>query len=308
MVKKPLWGVNGLSPVHITGSSGPKATISSGIGIITNSGTLNLANGQYNGADNTNITIDKNMTIKGENRKKTIINGNGINWLFSINNGIKVTIEDLTLTHSNGGAIYDEGNLTVNNCDFINNTADSGAAISFYGTVTDSITNTTFTNNTVNYFGGAISFDGDGGTVINSIANSTFTNNTSQHEGGAIYSYSNGGTITNTLTKTTFTNNTAHYYGGAIESDVDGPGVFEGAITDSITKTTFTNNTAGFGGAINNGGAYDTIINCLFSNNIANSTPDNMGFGPNFAGGAINNGGILYSTNNIFTNNTSIFG
>ena len=66
--------------------------------MITPNGIINIADGQYTGTNNTNITINKNITIQGQSETGTIINGTGINWIFSIPSGITVTFNNLTLT------------------------------------------------------------------------------------------------------------------------------------------------------------------------------------------------------------------
>jgi hypothetical protein len=55
------------------------------------------------------------------------------NWIFKIVSGVNVTIQNLTLANGNasyGGAIYNNGTLTVSDCIFINNKATAlGGAI-----------------------------------------------------------------------------------------------------------------------------------------------------------------------------------
>jgi len=64
---------DGLSPVHTgTGTTGPgpKATIKNATGTVITNGTLNIADGQYTGPNNTQIAINNNMTIKGESQNR----------------------------------------------------------------------------------------------------------------------------------------------------------------------------------------------------------------------------------------------
>lgn len=100
---------DGQSATH-SGTSGPKLSIKNATGTVNKNGTVNIANGVYTGVNNTNITINKNMAIKGQSKESTIINGTGTNWIFHIPGGINVTITNLTLTNgkstSKGGAIY----------------------------------------------------------------------------------------------------------------------------------------------------------------------------------------------------------
>ena len=300
---------DGLSPVHTgTSNAGPKATIKNGVGVVTTNGTLNIADGQYTGTDNTQITINNNMTIKGQSQKNTIINGQHINWIFFINPGCNVNIKNLTITNGNttqvGGAIYNKGNLTVTSSTFIGNTAtqDAGAIWNYEGNLT--VTGSTFNNNTAYGGGGAIGNNGGtlnvtdstfknntaiiGGAIcsgsIITVSDSTFTGNTATQDGngGAICS---GGNLT--VTGSIFNNNTA-YSGGAIGS--------MGILT--VTGSIFNNNTAQYGGAINNQGRTLTVTDSRFTGNTATQF-----------GGAICSGlGTLTVTDSTFADNNATSG
>jgi hypothetical protein len=116
------------------GTSGPKASIKNATGTVDNGGTVNIADGIYSGAQNTNITIYKSININGQNQDGTIINGTNTNWIFTIFPGFNVTISNLTMCNGftvNGGgaAINCASNLTVNNCMFKYNNASVGGAI-----------------------------------------------------------------------------------------------------------------------------------------------------------------------------------
>lgn len=109
----------------------PFQTIQKGYDNITNGDTLQLADGQYIGTGNTNITIAKNLTIQGQSQSGTIINGKNTNWtglinimvdgpvnnwIFQIQPGYNVTIQNLTITGGSrvsGGAIVNNGTLNV---------------------------------------------------------------------------------------------------------------------------------------------------------------------------------------------------
>jgi len=277
-----------------------------------NGDTILIAEGQYSGEGNTNITIAKNITIQGQSQSRTIINGTGTNWIFHIQPGCNVLIRNLTLTNGtrdNGGAIYNTGNLTVENCTFTNNTAFAGGAIYNYcyaGSVVCNVTNSTFTNNTATYYdgGGAIC---NIGSVVCNLTNSTFTNNTAANYGGAIYNYCGSGSLVCNVTNCNFTNNTA-FAGGAI---YNGCVVYsDSSVVCNVTNCTFTNNNADYGGAIYNfffvyggsGSLVCNVTNCTFTNNTA------------FAGGAIYNDCTIYGgsgsvvcnvTNCTFTNNNA---
>jgi len=262
-----------------------KKTIKNATGSVNVNGIVNIANGQYNGTNNTQITIDKNMTINGESQTGTIINGTGTNWIFNINPGINLTLNNLAITNASGG-ILNQGNLSVINCSFTNNFAEysGGAIINYYGNL--SVTDCSFLGNTANDDGGAIhnyygslsvsdsSFTGNDasrndasrGGAIYSQSGSVFVNGCSftgniASSGGAIYNYGSGNTVS--LINSSFTGNTATNLGGAI--------VFYGGSV-SVDGCSFTSNTAfSSGGAIFSGGSV-SLINSSFTSNTAFSS------------------------------------
>ena len=265
----------------------PYRTISQAILMVSPNGTINIANGQYTGTSNTKITMNKNMTIQGQSETGTIINGTGTNWIFNIQTGTNVVINNLTLTNAintnYGGAIYNDGGLTIENSTFTGNSAPhglGGAIYNYDGALT--VDNSTFTNNNASEGAGGAIYNFDGALTVD---NNTFTGNAANvGYGGAIYN-----DIGSTLTGTNdiFTNNTATYGGGAICND--------GGLT--VDNSTFTGNSApyGNGGAINNeGGGILTETNDTFNNNTATY------------GGAIYNDGALTVDNSTFTGNSAL--
>ncbi|PKL66731.1 MAG: hypothetical protein CVV28_10055 [Methanobacteriales archaeon HGW-Methanobacteriales-1] len=269
-----------------------KKTILNATGTVNTNGIVNIANGQYNGVKNTGININKNMTINGESQTGTIINGTGTNGIFTINPGINVKLNNLTLTNGNndyGGAIHNYGNLTVTECTFTNNTATGdGGAIYNEGNLT--VTSSTFTNNTADL----------GGAIYNNwaltVTDSDFINNTAPNNGGAIYNnYSNL-----TVTGSTFTNNTAQ--DGVLYQGNIGGAIFNNYGNLTVTGSTFNNNIAngaasggGNGGAIINMDGNLTVSCSTFTNNTAD------------LGGAIANYGNLTVTSSTFNNNTASY-
>lgn len=270
--------------IYVNGSSGndswtgyswdqPKLTIKNATESVNDGGIINIANGQYTGVGNTDITINKNMTINGQNQTETIINGNGNNQIFRIQSELNVTLQNIMLINSKaeqGGAIYNNGDLTVNNCSFIANKATesedqcAGGAIYNNGSLT--INNCNFTGNMANDTN-----NGEGGAIYNNyqcnmtVNNSNFNNNTASVGGGAINHVGNDLKVTNCK----FTSNKAAE-GGAIDT-YSGPDV-SATIKDSIftSNTAFTDTSNGHGGAIFNTSSYE-IIGCTFENNSANT-------------------------------------
>lgn len=216
------------SVIYVNGSNGSddndglswetaKLSIKNATGTVNTNGTINIANGTYTGENNTNITIGRNMNIIGQSQNETIIDGKNINWIFTINPRINVTFLNLTFANGNatyGGAIYNQGNLTINNCTFTGNTASTnGGAIYSNGNciVNESI----FTGNTAINFGGAI--ENYPGTLT--VYGSTFTDNTANSAGGAAIDNWHG---TLTVFGSMFTGNNAPNYGAAIYNIDDG--------------------------------------------------------------------------------------
>ena len=272
---------DGLSAIWTSGTTtGPKLSIKNATGTVNNGGIINIAKGHYSGENNTNITINKNMTFTGESRENTIINGTNSAQIFIIQKGVNVTIKNLTFVNGTatqnltladenitaGGAICNFGNLKVLNSTFKGNTATSndisdkhdvgGGAIFNLGNLT--ITGSDFINNIAT--GNLI---GNNGTVGGAICNfgtliinsSNFTGNTATG-GGAIYSgYNstlnpNGGILN--INGSNFSGNhaTGDYMavGGAITSERD----------LTIKNSTFTGNQA----VSTNGSAMGGAIFC----------------------------------------------
>ncbi|MEN6293290.1 MAG: hypothetical protein ABFD07_14925 [Methanobacterium sp.] len=245
------------SVIYVNGSSGnddndgsswllAKKSIKNATKAITNGGTVNIANGLYTGVNNTKITIDRDITINGQSKSGTIINGTNNAWIFKIQKGKNVVIQNLTLANgyrfvtehdensdeiydSDGGAIINKGILTVKDSNFIGNTASNGGAIFNWGSLT--VTGSTFTGNTACVSGGAIYVLG-----TSAIIDSTFTKNSATY-GGAIDKEADL-----TLKNCIFINNRG-YAGGVILNDED-----YGAL--DMAGNIFNDNTARYGNNI----------------------------------------------------------
>ena len=288
---------NGQAAVWDGLSTGPKKSIKSGIKVVSDGGTVNIANGNYTGVNNTNIVIDKNIIIQGQSREGTIINGTNSARIFTVQNGLTVTIQNLTFVNGStaeyGAAIRNNGTLSVNGCIFKGNKAWWGGGI--YNEATLNVDGCIFADSTSDQPGSAIHNDENTVSVIKNsifvnnansailnnynltITNCTFTNN----EGAILNQYPSTLIISNS----TFNNNSAGC-GGAIKNSG----------TCNITGSTFKGNIAGFfgGGAIYNMDGYLNIYSSTFADNSAN--PGN--------GGAIWTFGNTFLNGCIFTGNT----
>ncbi len=319
---------DGSTPTHTNATNGPKQTIASGLSVTNNGGTISIAAGTYN---EYNLIISKNLTISGASKTNTIIDGNQENLIFLIQPGAIVTIKNLTLTNGQasdsdyqrmGGAINNQGTLTIENCTFSNNhardardadagsgadTAGNGGAI--YNTGTLTIKDSEFSGNHAGQGGDSSashkgSAGGSGGAIYNlglilNIQTCTFRDNyagrgghsSAFHDGhsggsgGAIY---NAGTI-NSILSCIFTTNHAGNGGNTQDSTLPNPGL------------------GGVGGAIYNNGTV-TINSSNFDGNYAGDG-GNGSLTPNGAdggsGGAIYNTGTFTITNSILSWNNA---
>ena len=175
---------------------------------------------------------------------------------------------------SEGGAIYNEGILTVTNTTVIANTAfGAGGGIFNAGSGVVVVNSSTFSgNSSVDSASGAI--HNDGTLTIN---NSTFADNHAGCEGGAIRSNE-----TLIITGSTFSGNSAVCRAGAILS-----------ATTNITNSTISGNTSlEEGGGLQSYGPL-TMTNVTIANNSAPA-----------GGGFVNSGDIATLTNVIIAGNS----
>ena len=259
------------------------------IGLVTGTLTLNqnVAMTAKEAADFTNgITINKDITIDG---KGHTIDAKNLGRIFSIGEGFTVTLTNATLINGKadkGGAIYNDGSLTLSDVKLSDNAADGyGGAVFNNGelVVSDSVFDS---NDIVNRgsasvdYGGAAIYNWKEGTL--KVTNSNFTNN--------IKNYKNGdnlvGAITTignvTVSGSNFVNNSGRW-GGAISAT--GAELRKNSSTLTVSNTIFKDNSALYAGAVYIWGSNYNIADCVFDNNTAfgkgNMTPNN------------NNGGAL---------------
>ena len=259
------------------------------IGLVTGTLTLNqnVAMTAKEAADFTNgITINKDITIDG---KGHTINAKNLGRIFSIGEGFTVTLTNATLINGRaveGGAIYNDGSLTLSDVKLSDNAADSyGGAVFNNGelVVSDSVFDSNDVLNrgsaSVDY-GGAAIYNWYDGTLT--VSGSNFTNN--------IKNYKNGDNLVGAITTignatvigSNFVNNSGRW-GGAISAT--GAELRKNSSTLTVSNTIFKDNSALYAGAVYIWGSNYNIADCVFDNNTAfgkgNMTPNN------------NNGGAL---------------
>ena len=259
------------------------------IGLVTGTLTLNqnVAMTAKEAADFTNgITINKDITIDG---KGHTIDAKNLGRIFSIGEGFTVTLTNATLINgkaTEGGAIYNDGSLTLSDVKLSDNAADSyGGAVFNNGelVVSDSVFDS---NDIVNRgsasvdYGGAAIYNWYDGTLT--VSGSNFTNNIKNYKNGdnlvgAITTIGNA-----TVSGSNFVNNSGRW-GGAISAT--GAELRKNSSTLTVSNTIFKDNSALYAGAVYIWGSNYNIVDCVFDNNTAfgkgNMTPNN------------NNGGAL---------------
>ena len=259
------------------------------IGLVTGTLTLNqnIAMTAKEAANFTNgITINKYIAIDG---KGHTIDAKNLGRIFSIGEGFTVTLTNATLINGKadkGGAIYNDGSLTLSDVKLSDNAADSyGGAVFNNGelVVSDSVFDS---NDIVNRgsasvdYGGAAIYNWYDGTLT--VSGSNFTNN--------IKNYKNGDNLVGAITTignatvigSNFVNNSGRW-GGAISAT--GAELRKNSSTLTVSNTIFKDNSALYAGAVYIWGSNYNIADCVFDNNTAfgkgNMTPNN------------NNGGAL---------------
>ena len=286
------------------------------IGLVTGTLTLNqnVAMTAKEAADFTNgITINKDIVIDG---KGHTIDAKNLGRIFSIGEGFTVTLTNATLINGKadkGGAIYNDGSLTLSDVKLSDNAADSyGGAVFNNGHLV--VGNSVFdSNDIVNRgsasvdYGGAAIYNWKEGTL--KVTNSNFTNNIKNYKNGdnlvgAITTIGNA-----TVSGSNFVNNSGRW-GGAISTTGD---LLEGSAVSTLTVSgsTFKENGGLYGAGIFVWGSNYVISDSVFDKNSAygkgNMTPNN------------NNGAALVvtTTNKVttgtisgskFTNNNAHYG
>ena len=265
------------------------ADLQNAIGLVTGTLTLNqnVAMTAKEASDFTNgITINKDITIDG---KGHTIDAKNLGRIFSIGEGFTVTLTNATLINGKadkGGAIYNDGSLTLSDVKLSDNAADGyGGAVFNNGelVVSDSVFDS---NDIVNR--GSASVDYGGSAIYNwkegtlKVTNSNFINNIKNYKNGdnlvgAIATIGNA-----TVSGSNFVNNSGRW-GGAISAT--GAELRKNSSTLTVSNTIFKDNSALYAGAVYIWGSNYNIADCVFDNNTAfgkgNMTPNN------------NNGGAL---------------
>ena len=227
------------------------------------------------------VAINKNIRIDG---KGHTIDAKNLGRIFSIGEGFAVTLTNATLINGKadkGGAIYNDGSLTLSDVKLSDNAADSyGGAVFNNGHLV--VGNSVFDSNDIVNRGSA-SVDYGGAAIYNwydgvlTVSGSNFTNN--------IKNYKNGDCLVGavatigdaTISDSYFVNNSGRW-GGAITTSgalIAGDDVN----TLTVSGSTFKENGGLYGAGIFVWGSDFTVSDCVFDKNTAfgkgNMTPNN---------------------------------
>ena len=266
------------------------------------------------------INLSKRVLIAGPGPNRLTVTANGESQLFKVASLVTVTISGMTLSRggasaapSFGGAIYNGGNLNLDDDIFSGNSAIAPGNTA--ASMSNMIGRSTFDPRPRNRRSRPLQpphaprlpaqipvSSAEGGAVYNagflSISDSVFSNNSvGQGSGGAVYSAS-GATIA--IASSTFTGNIGAF-GGAIF-------IAGGA---SFTSDTFSQNSGWPGGGAPISGAYGygaaiyssgtlTVDNCSFSSNVAGG---NISASYGLGGAIAEYGGTLAVSNSQFASN-----
>jgi len=218
------------------------------------------------------LAVAKNVTVNNNSGESITISGNNASRVFNINSGKTVGIVGLTITggsSTDGGAIVNDGSLTVVNSTLSGNAASAdGGAISTTATGTSlTLINTTLSGNTAAGSGGGLIVLG--GTV--SIINSTITNNkadsdaNSLGDGGGIRANAGTTTLKNTIVAGNLNEDGVSDAADDISGTVDPASSFNligtggsGGLTNGVNNNQVGVANAGLGALANNGGTTQT--------------------------------------------------
>ena len=217
--------------------SSPFNSISDAVNLYNSSVNSNIyiKNGDYK--INEQIEINKDITIIGESRENTVLDGQGTSSIFKLTTKSKLTLVNLTFKNAVSSALnIDSGNnVIVDNCIFDNNTGSAIYHKSYFGDLVLNVTDSIFTKNH-NSDGGAIYLSRGTLNVTDSVFDGNFApiGESDASQGGAIYA--GGGTLkTVFIDNCVFNNNTA----------VQGSAISEAADSDFyLLNSVFTNNYA----------------------------------------------------------------
>jgi predicted outer membrane repeat protein len=252
--------------------------------------TLQLTGVDEDGAVTGDLDISDDVTILGVGAGSTTIDAQGIDRVFQVMAGKRLTLRGVTVSggqspaNTDGGGILSSGILTIEDSVLSNNlTGNHGGGIwNDGGTVT--IVRSTLSGNTSPGNAGAIG--STGATAQLTVTASAISGNSALYDGGAIYNVAGTATLTNSIVSGnagTNSNGGAIWTGGNASLAVvatrfldnqagDGGGaiaVADGSV--SVAQSSFSGGSALNGGGIFAAGGTTEITGSTFSANTASS-------------------------------------
>ncbi|MBE6506269.1 MAG: hypothetical protein E7Z73_11175 [Methanobrevibacter millerae] len=293
--------------------------------------TIYLSEGVYKGINNVNLSINSNINIIGVSPQETIIDGENLNTIFTVTQNSNLVLKNVSLINARGsfnayyfpymdslseyvlengggftgGAIYNNGYLTIENCVFENNavwnTSGEYPANAFSKCYGGAI----FNNNTLyvydsvfrnNSAGSTYQNQAQGGAIFTTgklvINNTLFDSNTvsafrlhltvqdlyAYQRGAAIAGIADFAEISNCIfknhhldvfeeyMKTDFFRETYKYDYGSV-----GGAIYYDGNNWNFKNCSFLNNSADRGGSVSFRGNNTTFDGCLFLNNSAST-------------------------------------
>lgn len=263
----------------------PCKTIGHTLSIAAPGDVIRLAVGSYL----ENLSITKNIVIKGASLGDTFISGGGAGRVVSVSPGATVTLSELNiqnghLTAAQGAGIANGGTLTLKNVIVAFNTSTGGATFNDNGGGIWNAGNLTVVSSYI--FGNQA--DNNGAGIYNQTGTLTVQNSVISRNIANLY----GGGLENeaaaTLTHTNVVNNASRYAGGGI-ADRSGP--------MTLSDVTISGND----GVVRAGGMFHSSANPAILTNVAFRSNGSPGFG----GGLENFTGAVILTDVIFESNAS---
>ncbi len=203
-------------------------TINGAIGKASDGDTIQVSNGTYI----EHLTLTKTLTISGTGSAFVFLDGAQAGRVLTVTSGVSVTLQGITVrngkvTGQDGGGIYNEGTLILQNVAVLSNTTTwEGGGIANTGVLT--VTQSTIANNSSSDFAGGI-YNYRGNVLLRDV---TVRDDTASRTGGGLFL--NGGTVT--LERVTISGNSAGSSSGAVH--------IQGSATVTLTNVTISGNAA----------------------------------------------------------------
>ena len=231
------FNLNAVNTEAVTSGDAVESAIAS-IGNVAGDRQITLRDGVYTFSNT--VDVNKDVDIVGTSRAGTVLNIDGNARLFSVRPDSEVSLNNLTFgvtTARQGGGIFNQGTLSLNDVSALGNTAAEGGAVQSETNSQLDISNSTFDNNAAFAGGGAIYAEN---SLLN-ISSSIFENNLAGGDGGGVLLEDADSALT--LENVRFENNRSDRNGGGVAS-------LSGAVVQG-TEAIFTGNSAvGSGGSL----------------------------------------------------------